>query len=94
MAIKILKNLDFKLNKNKEKIINEINNDLRSNKKMFRILQGDVGSGKTIVSFLTSASVLETGFQTALMAPTAILANQHYNLAKKIFISTKVKSNF
>ena len=83
MAIKILKNLDFKLTKNQEKIMNEINNDLRSNKKMFRILQGDVGSGKTIVSFLTSASVLETGFQTALMAPTAILAKQHYNLAKK-----------
>ena len=91
MAMNILKNLDFKLTKNQEKIINEINNDLRSNKKMFRILQGDVGSGKTIVSFLTSASVLETGFQTALMAPTAILANQHYNLAKKIFRSTKVK---
>ena len=41
--------------------------------------------GKTIVSFLTSANVLEIGFQSALMAPTAILAKQHFNLAKKIF---------
>ena len=61
---------------------------------MFRILQGDVGSGKTIVSFITIANVLETGFQTALMAPTAILAKQHYNLAKKIFEKLKLKLNF
>ena len=60
---------------------------------MFRILQGDVGSGKTIVSFITSANVLEIGFQSALMAPTAILAEQHYNLAKKIFEGTKIKIN-
>ena len=58
---------------------------------MFRILQGDVGSGKTIVSFMTSANVLETGYQSALMAPTAILAKQHYNLSKKIFDGTKIK---
>ena len=58
---------------------------------MFRILQGDVGSGKTVVAFLTLANVLETGFQSAFMAPTAILAKQHFNLAKKIFDKTKVK---
>ncbi len=59
---------------------------------MFRILQGDVGSGKTIVSLITSANVLETGFQTSLMAPTAILAKQHYNLAKKIYLVKNGKS--
>ena len=58
---------------------------------MFRILQGDVGSGKTIVSFLTSANVLEIGYQAALMAPTAILANQHFILARKIFKNTNIK---
>ena len=88
---KILNNLEFKLTKNQEKIINEINEDLRSNKKMFRLLQGDVGSGKTIISFMTVANVLEFGCQSALMAPTAILAKQHYNLAKKMFDGTKIK---
>ena len=61
---------------------------------MFRILQGDVGSGKTIVSFITSANVLETGFQCSLMAPTAILANQHYQLAKEIFKKQRLKLNY
>ena len=50
---------------------------------MFRILQGDVGSGKTIVSFLTSANVLEFGCQSALMAPTAILSKTTLYLSKK-----------
>tara|TARA_A100001011_G_scaffold339294_1_gene370639 strand:+ start:313 stop:2370 length:2058 start_codon:yes stop_codon:yes gene_type:complete len=91
LSKKILKNLSFKLTQNQEIVINEINEDLRSDKKMFRILQGDVGSGKTIVAFLTSANVLEFGCQSALMAPTAILAKQHYVLAKKIFDGTKIR---
>tara|TARA_B100001057_G_C22840419_1_gene946859 strand:+ start:44 stop:2101 length:2058 start_codon:yes stop_codon:yes gene_type:complete len=91
LSKKLLNQLDFKLTKNQEEIISEINNDLRSDKKMFRILQGDVGSGKTIVSLITAANVLEIGCQTALMAPTAILAKQHYNLAKKIFDGTQIK---
>ena len=57
---------------------------------MFRILQ-EMFSGKTIVSFITSANVLETGAQVSLMAPTAILAKQHFNLAKKIFEKTQIK---
>ena len=52
---------------------------------MFRILQGDVGSGKTIVSLLSLANVIESNYQCALMGPTEILANQHFHLAKKIF---------
>ncbi len=91
LSNKILNNLNFKLTKNQEEVIDEINDDLKSEKKMFRILQGDVGSGKTIVSFLTAANTLEIGYQTALMAPTTILAKQHYNLAKKIFDGTKIK---
>ena len=91
LSNKILNNLNFKLTKNQEEVVNEINDDLKSEKKMFRILQGDVGSGKTIVSLLTAANTLEIGYQTALMAPTAILAKQHYNLAKKIFDGTKIK---
>ena len=52
---------------------------------MFRILQGDVGSGKTIVSFLSIANVLENNYQCALMAPTEVLSLQHFSLAQKIF---------
>ena len=61
---------------------------------MFRLLQGDVGSGKTIVSFIAAANVISSNYQVALMAPTEILARQHYNLALKIFKSTNVKVNF
>ncbi len=93
LANKIIKNLDFNLTENQKEIIKEINEDLRSDKKMFRILQGDVGSGKTIVSFMAVANVLEIGCQSALMAPTAILANQHFNLAKKVFDGTKIRIN-
>ena len=52
---------------------------------MFRIIQGDVGSGKTIVSLLSIANIIESGYQCALMAPTEILAKQHFTLANKIF---------
>ena len=90
----IIENLDFKLTDNQKSVINEINADLKSKNRMFRILQGDVGSGKTIVSFITSANTLEAGFQCALMAPTEILAKQHYNLAKKIFFKTKVNIGY
>ena len=90
----IIENLDFKLTDNQKSVINEINADLKSKSRMFRILQGDVGSGKTIVSFITSANTLEAGFQCALMAPTEILAKQHYNLAKKIFFKTKVNIGY
>ena len=82
------------MTKNQIEIINEINNNLESDYKMFRLLQGDVGSGKTIVSFLAAANVIRSKWQVALMAPTEILAKQHYNLAMKIFKSTDVTIEF
>ena len=57
---------------------------------MFRILHGDVGSGKTIVSFINASNVINAKFQVAMMAPTEILAKQHYVLAKKIFSTMKI----
>ena len=87
---KIIKSLDFELTKSQKIVINEIENDLKSQKRMFRVIQGDVGSGKTIVSLLIAANVIESKFQCALMAPTEILAKQHYDLAKKIFKDNKI----
>src|SRR5210317_30699 len=82
---RILDNLNFKLTNDQEKTLNDINNDHQSNQKMFRLLQGDVGSGKTIVALCAAANTVKSGFQVAVMAPTEILARQHYNLAKEIF---------
>ena len=79
---KIIKNLDFKLTNDQKESLNQINKDLSSKEKMFRLLQGDVGSGKTIVSLLAAANAVESGYQVAIMAPTEILANQHYQLGK------------
>ena len=79
----ILKSLEFKLTSDQINTINEIENDLKSKNKMFRILQGDVGSGKTIVSLISIANTCESGYQCALMAPTEILANQHYFFSQK-----------
>ncbi len=79
------KKIGFDLTKDQIKVINEINNDLKSNQKMFRLIQGDVGSGKTIVALVASINVISSGFQVCLMAPTEILAKQHFELAKKLF---------
>ena len=82
---KIINKLEFSLTKDQKKTLEEINNDLSSTNKMFRLLQGDVGSGKTIVSLIAAYNSINSGFQVALMAPTEILARQHYNFAKKLF---------
>ena len=81
----ITNKLNFKLTHDQQTSLIDINKDLLSNSKMFRLLQGDVGSGKTIVSLISGLNVISSGFQVALMAPTEILARQHYNLAKNLF---------
>ena len=81
----IIKNLKFSLTNDQKRTLEEINLDLSSTNKMFRLLQGDVGSGKTIVSLLAAFNTVNSGFQVAVMAPTEILARQHFNFAKKIF---------
>ncbi len=87
----IIKNLDFCLTNDQIKSLEEINKDLSSSNKMFRLLQGDVGSGKTIVSLLGAINTINSGFQVAFMAPTEILANQHFMLAKKIFPNINIE---
>lgn len=72
-----LKTVPFELTKAQVRVLSEIKNDMMSDKPMNRLLQGDVGSGKTIVSLIAMLIAVDNGFQTAIMAPTEILADQH-----------------
>ena len=84
-----LKNfLPFTLTNAQKRVIGEIFADLKSDEPMNRLIQGDVGSGKTIVAFLAIFAVMENGYQTALMAPTEILAEQHFRNAARLFAET------
>ncbi len=80
--------LPFTLTNAQKKVIGEIFSDLRSDAPMNRLIQGDVGSGKTIVAFLAIYAAMENGYQAALMAPTEILADQHARNAKRLFEGT------
>ena len=90
----IIKSLPFELTISQQKVLSEIHKDLLSENRMFRILQGDVGSGKTIVSLLSIISAIKSGYQCALMSPTEILAKQHFDLSKKIFKKFNLKIDF
>lgn len=76
---KFINSLPFELTAGQKKAVNEILNDLNSDRPMARLLQGDVGSGKTVVACIMLLAGVENGYQGALMAPTEILAQQHYN---------------
>ena len=87
---KILSKIFFSLTNSQLKVIKEIEDDLNKENPMLRLLQGDVGSGKTIVALLTLANVFKKNIQAALMVPTEILAIQHYNYFSDLFKDTKV----
>lgn len=86
--------LPFELTDAQKRVLKEIRNDMGKPAQMNRLLQGDVGSGKTIVALMSMLLALDNGFQACLMAPTEILANQHYagltELAKDLNISIKI----
>ncbi len=79
------KNIPYKLTGAQKRAMTEIIEDLKSGKQMNRLIQGDVGSGKTIVAAMTIYLAWKNGFQSVLMAPTEILANQHYESLKQTF---------
>ena len=82
---KFINNLPFKLTPDQLKAVNEIYEDLNSPRRMNRLLQGDVGSGKTLVAIIAIYINYLSGYQSALMVPTEILARQHYETIKKLF---------
>ena len=83
--------LPFELTEAQKRVIKEIRNDLGSNAQMNRLLQGDVGSGKTIVALMCMLLAIDNGFQACLMAPTEILATQHYNGLKELLVNMDIK---
>ena len=87
---KFIKKIPFSLTNDQKTAVDDIINDLESKNRMNRLLQGDVGSGKTIVSFIAMVANYLSGYQSALMAPTEILAVQHYNNLKEFLNGTDI----
>jgi ATP-dependent DNA helicase RecG len=88
MKLRIGSVLPFKLTEAQRRVVKEIFRDLQSDEPMNRLLQGDVGSGKTIVALIAMLAAMENGYQTALMAPTEILAEQHARNVKRLLAKT------
>lgn len=80
----VIDKLPYKLTKAQLKVLEEIDNDMENSKPMNRLLQGDVGSGKTIVSIISAYKAVKSGYQAAIMVPTAILASQHLQSFKSV----------
>ena len=88
---KFIQKLPFQLTEDQQKVVDDILIDLSSQKLMYRFVQGDVGSGKTVVAAISLYANYLAGYQGAMMAPTEILALQHYQSLQKLFRRTKVK---
>jgi len=84
-------NLPFQLTGAQKRVIKEIRNDTGSGRQMNRLLQGDVGSGKTLVALMSMLIALDNGYQACIMAPTEILAQQHYESLKKLLFGMNVR---
>jgi ATP-dependent DNA helicase RecG len=94
LSQRLRKSLSFSLTDGQEKCLSEITGDLLRPHPMHRLVQGDVGCGKTIVAFLAACQAIDNGFQVALMAPTEILAEQHYLKAKEFFSPLGIQVGF
>ena len=87
----VINDLPFKLTKAQTRVLEEIDSDMESDKAMNRLLQGDVGSGKTIVSIIAAYKAVKSGYQMAMMAPTSILASQHLENFKNVLEKYDIK---
>lgn len=87
----VINTLPFKLTKAQLRVLEEIDNDMEAKKSMNRLLQGDVGSGKTVVAMCSAYKAVKSGYQAAIMAPTAILATQHQENFKNILEKLGIK---
>lgn len=90
-TLEFINSLSFKLTNSQNKVLEDIFNDMSSDRQMNRLIQGDVGCGKTIVSFIAMFNVVKNGFQSVLMAPTEILARQHFENAIELFEKHNIK---
>lgn len=90
----LIKNLPFTLTPDQLKVLSEIKTDMESESPMARLLQGDVGSGKTLVAFISALGIIESGGQAAFMAPTELLARQHAENAAKLLEPLGVRLAF
>lgn len=84
-------NLPFELTNAQKRVLKEIRTDMKKPIQMNRLLQGDVGSGKTMVALLAMLIAMDNGFQSCMMAPTEILAQQHFNSIKELLVNTDIK---
>jgi ATP-dependent DNA helicase RecG len=91
---KVLQNLPYQLTQAQRRVLHEIYDDLKTGYPMNRLLQGDVGSGKTLVALITALMAIENNYQVALMAPTEILAEQHYLNIQEMVKNTKINLRF
>ena len=87
----VINNLPFKLTKAQLRVLEEIDNDMESDKPMNRLLQGDVGSGKTVIALTAAYKAVKSGYQATIMAPTAILATQHLESFNEILKDTGIR---
>ena len=85
------KNLPFELTGAQKRVLKEIRRDVGSGKQMNRLLQGDVGSGKTLVALMSMLIALDNGYQACMMAPTEILANQHFETIRELLYGMDIR---
>ena len=85
------KNLPFELTGAQKRVLKEIRRDVRSGKQIYRLLQGEVGSGKTLVALMSMLIALDNGYQACMMAPTEILANQHFETIRELLYGMDIR---
>ena len=92
LAKNLLKTLPFSLTQAQERVFQEITEQIKKPHPMYRLIQGDVGCGKTLIAFLSACQVIESGYQCAFMVPTEILAEQHFKQAQERFKNLPIQS--